>query len=114
DIAFRRCEMNARRLTALAGATLFVACGFVLRVHTAPAGGSTAVSAPAVDSPLLTRAGLPEPSSAKAVLSAALLHRHPQYLDLAAGTGTVKSFVAFPERGRHAPIIVITADNQGM
>ena len=41
--------MNARRLTALAGATLFVACGFVLRVHTAPAGGSTAVSAPAVD-----------------------------------------------------------------
>jgi carboxymethylenebutenolidase len=62
----------------------------------------------------LTRAGLPSEQSAKAVLSAGLAHRHPQYLDLPAGRATVRSFVVFPERGDRSPVVVITADNQGM
>ena len=63
---------------------------------------------------VIVRAGLPAEASARAVLSAALMHRHPQYLDMQAGAQTVRSFVVFPERADHAPVVVITADNQGM
>jgi carboxymethylenebutenolidase len=62
----------------------------------------------------LTRAGLPSEAAAKDVLSAALAYRHPQYLDLAAGDATVRSFVVFPERADNSPVLVITANNQGM
>jgi carboxymethylenebutenolidase len=63
---------------------------------------------------VLTRAGLPSEEMAKSALSAALMHRHPQYIDIPAGSATVKAFVIFPERGDHAPVLTITADNQGM
>jgi carboxymethylenebutenolidase len=78
-----------------------------------------AMTAPArtdstIDPSVLTRAGLPTEQAAAAVLSAALAHRHPQYLDLNAGAGTVTSFVVFPEGAASAPVLVITANNQGM
>lgn len=63
---------------------------------------------------VMTRAGLPSEESAKAALSAALMHRHPQYLDIPAGSAVIKSFVVFPERADRAPVVVITANNQGM
>ena len=63
---------------------------------------------------LLTRSGLPPEELAKTVLSEALAHRHPQYLDLPAGAGTVRAFVVFPERSDNAPVLVLTSNNQGM
>ena len=63
---------------------------------------------------LLVRAGFPAPETAKSVLSAALMQRHPQYLDVRTGSTSVRSFVVFPDGGELAPVVVITANNQGM
>jgi carboxymethylenebutenolidase len=63
---------------------------------------------------VLTRAGLPSEQMAKQVLSDALAYRHPQYLDLRAGEARVRSFVVFPDRADNSPVLVITANNQGM
>jgi carboxymethylenebutenolidase len=80
---------------------------------------AVAMAAPArtdstIDAALLTRAGLPTEQAAKAVLSAALAQRHPQYLDLQAGGRSVRSFVVFPDGADNAPVVLITANNQGM
>lgn len=75
------------------------------------AGGPAFSTAPAS---VLARAGLPSEEMAKEVLSAALAHRHPQYMDIRTGESTVRSFVVFPERADNAPVLVITATNQGM
>jgi carboxymethylenebutenolidase len=63
---------------------------------------------------VLTGAGLPSEQMAKQVLSDALAYRHPQYLDLRAGEARVRSFVVFPDRADNSPVLVITANNQGM
>jgi len=65
---------------------------------------------------VLARAGLPTEQSAKSVLSAALAGtRHPQWIEIPAGSTTVRSFVVFPDRSDSiAPVVVITADNQGL
>ena len=108
--------MKWRALTIIVAAVTLTAGGrLVLGKHGAPTGFTT--NAPAystVSASVMTRAGLPSEDSAKAVLSAALMHRHPQYLDLQAGSATVKSFVVFPEHGDRAPVLVITSNNQGM
>ena len=65
-------------------------------------------------SSILTRAGLPAEDMATRLLSDALAYRHPQYLDLPAGDATVRSFVVFPDRADNSPVLVITANNQGM
>ena len=71
---------------------------------------------PDVSAASLTRAGLPSPEAAKTLLSAALATtRHPQWIDIPAGATSVRSFVVFPERADgSAPVVVITANNQGM
>ena len=69
-----------------------------------------------VSAAVLTRAGLPSEESAKTALSAALAGtRHPQWIDIPVGSTTVRSFVVFPDREEtSAPVVVITANNQGM
>jgi carboxymethylenebutenolidase len=83
----------------------------IVAVASLTAGGRAFGTAPAS---VLARAGLPSEEMAKQVLSAALAHRHPQYMDLRAGGSAVRSFVVFPERADNAPVLVITAHNQGM
>jgi carboxymethylenebutenolidase len=63
---------------------------------------------------LFERAGLPSEATATRLLSDALAYRHPQYMDMQAGDTKVRSFVVFPERADNSPVLVITADNQGM
>ena len=63
---------------------------------------------------ILSRAGLPTEQMAKTILSAALRDRHPQWSDIPAGPAKIRSFVVFPERSDHAPVLVLTANNQGM
>ncbi|NOT28587.1 MAG: dienelactone hydrolase family protein [Acidobacteria bacterium] len=110
--------MSARALTFLLTiAVLPVSAAIAIDQPGSPPG--TPVAPPAHDSSamsasIITRAGLPPEQMAKSVLSAALARRHPQYLDLPAGAEKVRSFVVFPERPSKAPVIVITANNQGM
>jgi carboxymethylenebutenolidase len=41
--------------------------------------------------------------------------RHPQWIDIPVGTTTVRSFVVFPVReDKQAPVVIVTANNQGM
>lgn len=63
---------------------------------------------------LFERAGLPSEEMATTVLSDALAYRHPQYVNMRAGDDTVRSFIVFPERADNSPVLVITANNQGM
>lgn len=79
-------------------------------IPAAPASYSMASAA------VLTRAGLPSEEAAKTVLSSALGGtRHPQWIDIPVGSTTVRSFVVFPDRAESsAPVVVITANNQGM
>ncbi len=78
---------------------------------------ASSVAAPAMSSPaasVMTRAGLPTEEMAKTLLSAALIYRHPQWIDIPAGSATIRSFVVFPDGGERAPVVVMTAKNQGM
>jgi carboxymethylenebutenolidase len=109
--------MTARALTflltiAVLATSAVIAIGQPGLTLAATADPSAADSAVRV--PLLTGSGLPSEEMAKAVLSEALAHRHPQYLDLPAGAGTVRAFVVFPERTDNAPVLVLTSNNQGM
>src|SRR5262245_50487086 len=85
-----------------------IAFCFVNGISTA----ATSYSSP--DESMLSRAGLPEQRMAKAALSAGLMHRHPQWIDISAGSNTVRSFVVFPERPDKAPVIILTANNPNM
>lgn len=69
-----------------------------------------------INSSTLERAGLPAPETAKAALSTALGGlRHPQWIDIPVGNAIVRSFVVFPVReDKHAPVVLVTANNQGM
>jgi carboxymethylenebutenolidase len=79
----------------------------------AAAAGAPAVHTTSAAS-LFERAGLPSEEMATRLLSDALAYRHPQYVDMRAGDTKVRSFVVFPDRGDNAPVLVITANNQGM
>ena len=67
-------------------------------------------------SAVLVRAGLPSEEAAKTALSAALGSlRHPQWIDIPVGSTMIRSFVVFPVReDKSAPVMVVTANNQGM
>src|SRR6516225_7832913 len=68
----------------------------------------------APDPVTLSRAGLPTEQMAKAVLSAALKDRHPQWNDIPVGSTKIPAFTVFPDRTDRAPVLVVSAKDQGM
>src|SRR5438093_3757497 len=66
------------------------------------------------DASIMTRAGLPTEQMAKTLLSAGLQHRHPQWIEIPAGSTTIRSWVVFPDGGNNVPVVVITANDQGI
>jgi carboxymethylenebutenolidase len=110
--------MRARGIIVAATAVAILAGGrLVLGQHSARFGVNGASPAYSmVSAAVLTRAGLPSEATAKTALSAALAGvRHPQWIDIPVGSTTVRSFVVFPDREEtSAPVMVITANNQGM
>jgi carboxymethylenebutenolidase len=62
----------------------------------------------------MTRLGLPTQQTAKTLLSEALQHRHPQWINIPAGSTTIRSFVVFPDGGENVPVVVLSANDQGM
>ena len=68
-----------------------------------------------IEASVLTRAGLPSEDMAKTVLSDALRGNiHPQWFAVKSGQATVRTFVVFPQRPDHAPVVLLTSDSQGM
>src|SRR5215208_2838760 len=106
--------MNMRRLILAAAVMAIVAGGgFVVgedgiqqRIRLGVT--ATPPSYSMVSAAVLTRAGLPSEESAKTMLSAALAGtRHPQWIDIPAGSATVRAFVVFPDREEtSAPVVV--------
>src|SRR5258706_971338 len=66
------------------------------------------------DASVMTRAGLPTEQMAKTLLSEALQHRHPQWIDIPSGSTTIRSFVVFPDGGDNVPVVVLSANDQTM
>ena len=62
--------------------------------------------------------GLPSEDTAKAMLDSSIAYHHPQWLDVPMGTtmGATKihTFVIYPTLGGTAPVVVVTARNQGL
>jgi len=58
--------------------------------------------------------GLPTEGDAKTVLNTSLIRRHPQWLDVPMGSTKIRVFAIFPELAGKAPVVVITAHNQGL
>jgi carboxymethylenebutenolidase len=77
--------------------------------------GAFAVSAKVlVTPPTVMPLGLPDANVAKAVLSASLLHHHPQWIDVPMGGSMIRTFVIYPDRSGKLPVAVVTDQNQAM
>jgi len=77
--------------------------------------GAFAVSARAlVTPPTVMPLGLPDANVAKAVLSASLLHHHPQWIDVPMGASMIRTFVIYPDVSGTLPVAVVTDENEAM
>ncbi len=60
---------------------------------------------------VLTHSALPLETTAKTVLNST--HRHREWINVPVGSATVRAFVVYPERSDKAPVVLVTAHNQG-
>jgi carboxymethylenebutenolidase len=79
-----------------------------------PHGADVADGADGADGAMLARAGFASEDTAQAVLTAALRLRHPAWVDVPAGSATIRAFVVYPQRPDAAPVVLVTANNQGL
>src|SRR5688500_6953751 len=88
-------DTDKRKVRAMNRRRLILAVAVMAIVTTRP-GIADAPSYSMPGAAVLTRAGLPSEEAAKTVLSSALAGtRHPQWIDIPAGSTTVRSFVVF-------------------
>ena len=80
----------------------------------APEGASTVSAKALVTAPGVMPLGLPDAKVAKAVLSASLLHHHPQWIDVPMGASMIRTFVIYPDLSGTLPVAVVTDRNQAM
>src|SRR5215468_10286145 len=77
--------------------------------------GALTVSAKAlVTAPSVMPLGLPDARMAKAVLSASLLHHHPQWIDVPMGASTIRTFVIYPDLSGQLPVALVMDQNEAM
>jgi carboxymethylenebutenolidase len=65
---------------------------------------------PAGSAPL----GLPTEETAKTVLDSSIAYHHPQWVDVPFGAQKIHTFVIYPTLAGKAPVVVLTARNQGL
>ena len=80
----------------------------------APEGAATVSARALVMAPGVMPLGLPDATVAKAVLSASLLHHHPQWIDVPMGASMIRTFVIYPDLSGRLPVAVVTDQNQAM
>jgi carboxymethylenebutenolidase len=80
----------------------------------APEAASTVSARALVTAPRVMPLGLPDATAAKAVLSASLLHHHPQWIDVPMGAARIRTFVIYPDLSGRLPVAVVTDQNQAM
>jgi carboxymethylenebutenolidase len=79
-----------------------------------PEGASTVSAKALVMTPRVMPLGLPDTQRAKAVLSASLLHHHPQWIDVPIGGSIIRTFVIYPDVSGTLPVAVVTDENEAM
>src|SRR5579862_9392470 len=94
---------------AILALSLVVGGRFVLEQQRVQASGMAGAFAPGA-MPL----GLPSEDTARTVLSASLIYHHPQWVDVPMGAVKIRTFVLYPDLAGKAPVVVVTAKNQGM
>jgi len=94
---------------AVVALSLIAGGRFVPGQHRVQASGMPGALAPAA-MPL----GLPSEKAAKAVLNASLIYHHPQWVDVPMGSVKIRTFVIYPDLASKAPVVVVTAKNQGL
>jgi carboxymethylenebutenolidase len=67
-----------------------------------------------VTAPKVMPLGLPSEGSEKSILSASLLHHHPQWVDIPVGAVKIRTFAIYPDLPGRLPVVVVTAENQGL
>jgi carboxymethylenebutenolidase len=67
-----------------------------------------------VTAPRVMPLGLPDARAAKTVLSASLLHHHPQWIDVPMDQSRIHTFVIYPDLSGRLPVAVVTDQNQPM
>jgi carboxymethylenebutenolidase len=75
---------------------------------------STVSAKALVMAPTVMPLGLPDAKVAKAVLSASLLHHHPQWIDVPVGSSLIRTFVIYPDLSGKLPVAVVTDQNHAM
>jgi carboxymethylenebutenolidase len=58
--------------------------------------------------------GLPSQDTAKEMLDSSIRYHHPQWIDVPVGATKIHTFVIYPTLAGTAPVVVVTADNQGL
>jgi carboxymethylenebutenolidase len=58
--------------------------------------------------------GLPSQDTAKAILDSSIRYHHPQWIDVPVGATKIHTFVIYPTLAGTAPVVVVTAYNQGL
>ena len=80
----------------------------------APEDASTVSAKALVVAPGVMPLGLPDAKEAKAVLSASLIHHHPQWIDVPMGASMIRTFVIYPDLSGTLPVAVVTDQNHAM
>lgn len=80
----------------------------------APEGSATVSAKALVMTPRVMPLGLPDAQRAKAVLSASLLHNHPQWIDVPIDGSIIRTFVIYPDISGTLPVAVVTDENAAM
>jgi carboxymethylenebutenolidase len=88
--------------------------GRLLLVHVGVEAASKSPGAALLLAPRAMPLGLPPVESAKAVLNASLRDHHPQYIDVPLGSAKVRAFVIYPDLAGKLPVVLVTAENQGL
>src|SRR5579872_6237514 len=58
--------------------------------------------------------GLPSDDDAKTILDSSIAYHHPQWIDVPLGATKIHTFVIYPTLAGTAPVVVVTANRQGL
>src|SRR5579864_3508965 len=69
------------------------------------------MSTPRTSERRVVHSTLPSADTAKTVLNAT--YRHRQWVNVEAGSSSIRAFIVYPQRSNKAPVVVVTASGQG-
>src|ERR1700675_224475 len=108
--------MKARALVTTMTVVVLLAGGRLVvgqrRADLAVADGTKVPAYSAVVASMTLRTALPSEKTAKMVLKST--SRHPEWVNVPAGSATIQTFVVYPERPDTAPVVLLTSNNQGL